>query len=214
MTLARRGRTGLTEKATLGPRVSWLRCGRREPGGGESTCKGPAARASYTPCGQHTGKQRTKGEDVTGTARRREGQRGDQPVTMPRAPGNVAKCLRGHCSNRVAGPSTLGSRQEARGRFQPQEAGSRVKLCHHQGGRASRGGKARQPCPVRPVGTWVLGGGGRRTTEGRAVLRGQRWQWSQERLLTCMLAFMDSLVRFGMCVFSQGKRLLKERSLL
>ena len=53
--------------------VSWLRCGRRKPGGGDSTCKGPVARASYTPCGQHTGKQRTKGEDVTGTARRKRG---------------------------------------------------------------------------------------------------------------------------------------------
>lgn len=79
---------------------------------------------------------------------------------MPRAPENVAKCLRGHCSNRVAGPSTLGSRQEAGGRFQPQEAGSRVKLCPHQGGRASTGGTARQPGPVRPVGTWVPGGVG------------------------------------------------------
>ena len=65
------------------------------------------------------------------------------------------------------GPSTLESRQEAGGRFQPQEAEGRVKLCHRQRGRAGTGDRARQPLPVRLVGTWVLWGRGWAKDHGR-----------------------------------------------
>ena len=44
----------------------------------------------------------------------------------------------------------LGSRQEAGGRFQPQEAEGRVKLCHRQRGRAGTGRRRLAKAPGGP----------------------------------------------------------------